>query len=151
MRAELGPLCKLLFPGNTCEARSAMRTTNLENLTMSHSWTVGQNWPYDGEIDLYEGWNDMTENHPALHMKDSATYGNCKLTGVGQSAALITNNCDNGFQNPPLQWLNQGCVVNDNNGPWASANGGTCKSFCPSSFHHCCHGRHSLILCHMNY
>ena len=98
-------------------------------LTALRSWTVGDNWPLDGEVDLLEGWNTNPYNKPALHMGDSATYGSCTLDGVGQTGTLATSNCDNRYSNPPFQYENQGCVVNDQAGPWASANGGTCTFY----------------------
>jgi hypothetical protein len=93
----------------------------------SASWTVGNAWPQDGEVDMLEGWNTNAYNKPAFHMADSGTYGSCKIENVGQSASVATANCDNTFQNPPTQWLNQGCVGNDVNGPWANSDGGVCK------------------------
>ena len=94
------------------------------------SWTLGGNWPNGGEVDIYEGWNDNTINQPALHTGNSATYGACGLDQVNQTSPIETFNCDNTFQSPPNQWLNQGCVVKQD-GPWASANGGTCASILP--------------------
>ncbi|EHK26304.1 glycoside hydrolase family 16 protein, partial [Trichoderma virens Gv29-8] len=88
-------------------------------------WTLGDSWPNGGEIDVYEGWNNIVQNQPAFHVGDSKTFGQCLLQGAGQTAPVATGNCDNTFQNPPNQYLNQGCTANDAKGPWASASGGT--------------------------
>ncbi|PKK46102.1 hypothetical protein CI102_10515 [Trichoderma harzianum] len=88
-------------------------------------WTLGDSWPNDGEIDVYEGWNNIVQNQPAFHVGDTKTFGQCILENAGQTASVATPNCDNTFQSPPSQYLNQGCTANDNKGPWASSSGGT--------------------------
>ncbi|KAL6873334.1 concanavalin A-like lectin/glucanase domain-containing protein [Trichoderma longibrachiatum] len=88
-------------------------------------WTLGDSWPNDGEIDVYEGWNNIVNNQPAFHVGDTKTFGQCILESAGQTAPVATGNCDNSFQSPPTQFLNQGCTATDGNGPWASSNGGT--------------------------
>ncbi|KAL7936945.1 glycoside hydrolase family 16 protein [Trichoderma chlorosporum] len=88
-------------------------------------WTVGESWPNDGEIDVYEGWNNIVQNQPAFHVGSSKSYGQCTLDNTNQTAPVATSNCDNTFQSPPSQYLNQGCTANDANGPWASSSGGT--------------------------
>ena len=30
-------------------------------------WTIGPNWPYNGEIDILEGVNQLTQNAMSLH------------------------------------------------------------------------------------
>ncbi|KND89754.1 putative endo-1,3(4)-beta-glucanase [Tolypocladium ophioglossoides CBS 100239] len=86
-------------------------------------WTYGENWPVDGEVDIIEQWNNAQWNQPAIHMADSAKYGQCLMDGVGQSGNVLTSNCDNDFQDPPIQWGNQGCVAADHSGPWATRDG----------------------------
>lgn len=90
-------------------------------------WTLGDNWPSGGEIDVYEGWNNILDNQPAFHVGSSSQFGQCNLQSAGQSAPVVTPNCDNTFQSPPSQYLNQGCTTTDSTGPWASPSGGTCK------------------------
>uniref|UniRef100_A0A8H7NEI5 GH16 domain-containing protein n=1 Tax=Bionectria ochroleuca TaxID=29856 RepID=A0A8H7NEI5_BIOOC len=87
-------------------------------------WTYGKDWPNDGEIDIYEGWNDATFNGPALHTGNSAKYGQCKISNDGQTGVVKTDNCDNTYSNEPLQYQNQGCAVNDYAAPYGAANGG---------------------------
>ncbi|POR37600.1 Putative endo-1,3(4)-beta-glucanase [Tolypocladium paradoxum] len=87
-------------------------------------WMYGENWPNDGEVDIMEWWNNAQWNQPALHVGASATYGQCLMDGAGQSANVVTSNCDNGYSNPPNQWMNQGCVAADHSGPWATLDGG---------------------------
>ncbi|GAB0142053.1 hypothetical protein EsHS_00002618 [Epichloe bromicola] len=88
------------------------------------SWTVGDAWPTDGEVDMLESWNMDSYNKPAYHMGNPGLFGQCTLDGAGQSAVVHTKNCDNGFQDVPRQWPNQGCVGNDLAGPHASHDGG---------------------------
>ncbi|EHK45153.1 glycoside hydrolase family 16 protein, partial [Trichoderma atroviride IMI 206040] len=88
-------------------------------------WTLGDNWPSGGEIDVYEGWNNILDNQPAFHVGSSSQFGQCTLQSAGQSAPVVTPNCDNTFQSPPSQYLNQGCTTTDSTGPWASPSGGT--------------------------
>jgi hypothetical protein len=71
------------MPGSTCGVWPAF-------------WTVGQNWPQDGEIDILEGVNSQTTNSVTLH-----TSSGCKLesTGAMPSSKLSTSDCgsNNGF------------------------------------------------------
>ncbi|KAH7326159.1 hypothetical protein B0I35DRAFT_508421 [Stachybotrys elegans] len=89
-------------------------------------WTFGQDWPNDGEIDFYEGWNDQAFNEPVFHVGDSAVHGECVLdsNSLEQSSWVKTGVCDNLYQNPPWQWQGQGCISQDTKGPWASSTGG---------------------------
>lgn len=126
----LGPLCKyslnlkwqfvIVFQNLQCNIALGTNTY--------FSWTVGNVWPTDGEVDMLEGWNTNSFNKPAFHMNKVSQFGSCTISNVGQSATVATSNCDNDYSNPPIQWNNQGCVGNDVKGPWASADGGVCKS-----------------------
>lgn len=53
-----------------------------------HSWTVGPNWPNDGEINIIEGVNQQTRNRMTLH-----TNTGCSINNSGFYGELITNNC----------------------------------------------------------
>ncbi len=109
-----GPLCKLLV--------IPLDKTPPDPLS---SWTVDDtNWPFNGEVDILEGWNDDPLNKPAFHMGNAAKYGKCTIDNVNQTGSVVTSNCDNQYQRPPQQWENQGCVVSDNNGPWGAQDGG---------------------------
>lgn len=88
---------------------------------------LGADWPNGGEVDMYEGWNNVDFNQPALHTGSSAKYGQCLLDGAGQSSSVLTKNCDNTFQSPPSQYLNQGCTAAERNAVWGNPSGGTCK------------------------
>ncbi|KOS20108.1 putative endo-1 [Escovopsis weberi] len=88
-------------------------------------WTVGDSWPAGGEIDLFEGFNEDGLNRPAFHVGGSDRLGACRLDGAGQSSQVSTANCDNKFQDPPLQWPGQGCTSADPRGLRAYSNGGT--------------------------
>ncbi|OTB06687.1 glycoside hydrolase family 16 protein, partial [Hypoxylon sp. CI-4A] len=48
-------------------------------------WTVGQNWPYNGEIDIIEGVNLDTNTTYTLHTGPDCTFtqGDCNAPGTG--------------------------------------------------------------------
>lgn len=54
-------------------------------------WTVGKNWPADGEIDIIEGVNADTTNAVTLH-----TSAGCNMasTGALSTSSLSTSNCN---------------------------------------------------------
>ncbi|KAJ3283064.1 hypothetical protein HK104_010566 [Borealophlyctis nickersoniae] len=72
-------------------------------------WTVGPNWPNNGEIDILEGVNTQKTNAYTLHTK-----AGCTMAGVArdQWATIVTPNCD---VNAPGQYSNQGCGNTDGN------------------------------------
>ncbi|KAF1992129.1 glycoside hydrolase family 16 protein [Aulographum hederae CBS 113979] len=51
-------------------------------------WTLGPNWPNNGEIDIIEGVNKNMFNAMTLH-----TSVNCTIAGGTQTGKLVTNNC----------------------------------------------------------
>ena len=69
-------------------------------------WTVGENWPNNGEIDIVEGVNNQNYNSMALHTSAgcSTNWNSCQ-TGTTQ-----TGNC---YVNDPKQASNQGCQTLD--------------------------------------
>lgn len=66
-----------------------------------YSWTFGDDWPNQGEIDIIEGVNLQTKNDVTLH-----TSNGCSTSGTGQTGTSVTKNC---FVNAPNQQNNQGC------------------------------------------
>jgi len=82
------------------------------------SWSVGGNWPYNGEIDIIEGVHDQSANYMTLHSSP-----NCAVTngGVGilQPYSQDCNTQVNG---------NEGCSFHETNsvsyGAGMNANGG---------------------------
>ncbi|KAL2002626.1 hypothetical protein VTN02DRAFT_6388 [Thermoascus thermophilus] len=66
-------------------------------------WTVGGNWPNDGEIDIIEGVNQQTTNAMTLHTSDGCTVNNSGFTGT-----LSTSNC---YVDAPGQSNNAGCGI----------------------------------------
>ncbi|EJP66260.1 Concanavalin A-like lectin/glucanase [Beauveria bassiana ARSEF 2860] len=87
-------------------------------------WTLGEDWPNNGEIDMYEGWNLNTVNKPALHVGTKARVGQCLLDSSAQ-AEIVSANCDNKFEDGVRAWAGQGCQVEEvNDGIWASEHGG---------------------------
>ncbi|TGO82860.1 hypothetical protein BPOR_0744g00060 [Botrytis porri] len=83
--ADLGHM-----PGGACGSWPAM-------------WTVGNNWPYNGEIDIIEGVNSQNHNLMSLHSGPT-----CSVAGSGQTGTLQTANCNN-FANP----VGVGCGISD--------------------------------------
>ncbi|KII90816.1 glycoside hydrolase family 16 protein [Plicaturopsis crispa FD-325 SS-3] len=66
-------------------------------------WSQAPNWPTGGEIDTFEGVNQVTMNQMALH-----TEPGCTQASAVQSSTLV-NSTDCSFQTNS----NQGCVVTD--------------------------------------
>ncbi|KAI9827109.1 MAG: hypothetical protein M1826_006473 [Phylliscum demangeonii] len=83
-------------------------------------WTLGPNWPANGELDILEGVHDQRRNRPAFH-----TATSCPLSGAGQTGPLITANCN---VHDPTQPNNAGCQAEDplpnSYGRGFNANGG---------------------------
>jgi hypothetical protein len=70
---------------------------------------VANNYPDDGEIDIIENINLETRNLETLHTNDG-----CKITSSAQGGTLIDEGfCSNNYNNPPFQYANQGCSVED--------------------------------------
>ena len=67
-------------------------------------WTVGPNWPNNGEIDIIEGVNSATTNAMAVHTNPGCSVASSSM----QSGTLVYPNCDINAQNQPS---NSGCVV----------------------------------------
>jgi len=66
-------------------------------------WTVGTNWPHNGEIDIIEGVHDNTHNQATFH-----TAPGCNLTNTGNfTGTILTSTCDATINN------NAGCGVVD--------------------------------------
>ncbi|EGF99846.1 family 16 glycoside hydrolase [Melampsora larici-populina 98AG31] len=68
-------------------------------------WTVGDNWPMGGEIDIVEGVNMLTKNQMTLH-----TASGCSVqTPMSNSAmgTVLDKNCDAALDG------NSGCGVSD--------------------------------------
>ncbi|THU77007.1 endo-beta-glucanase, partial [Dendrothele bispora CBS 962.96] len=64
-------------------------------------WTVGANWPNQGEIDILEGVNDQSPNQVTLH-----TSAGCTMPASrSETGATAGNNCDTAATN------NAGCGV----------------------------------------
>ncbi|KAF2400431.1 hypothetical protein EJ06DRAFT_430356 [Trichodelitschia bisporula] len=65
-------------------------------------WTLGPNWPNNGEIDIIEGVSLNTNNAMTLH-----TTPNCTIAGSGMTGTLQTNNC------AYYPGYNVGCSITD--------------------------------------
>ncbi|KGO73093.1 Concanavalin A-like lectin/glucanase, subgroup [Penicillium italicum] len=51
-------------------------------------WSVGKNWPADGEIDIIEGVNLQDHNEIVMH-----TGGTCSLTDTGMTGSVNATGC----------------------------------------------------------
>lgn len=96
------------FPAKACGVWPAM-------------WMYGANWPKNGEIDIYEGWNDNFEmTRQTLH-----TSPGCRVLGAGQTNKMEWIDCNVANKSQPF---NFGCSSDRLDGSWGSSNGGICKS-----------------------
>ncbi|CED84003.1 Concanavalin A-like lectin/glucanase, subgroup [Phaffia rhodozyma] len=83
-------------------------------------WSTGPNWPYGGEIDTFEGVNQVTYNQNTLH----TTAGCTQASSVNQTGITTSSDCDYSVDS------NAGCAVIDNSTTntygegFASAGGG---------------------------
>ncbi len=80
-------------------------------------WSVGENWPAQGEIDTFEGVNALTYNAMTLHTADGC------VTSQGNETGTLAYQYCSAYQN-----ANSGCGVTDNSnvsyGAPFAANGG---------------------------
>ncbi|KAH7633379.1 hypothetical protein B0T09DRAFT_333695 [Sordaria sp. MPI-SDFR-AT-0083] len=84
-------------------------------------WMVGDNWPQDGEVDIYEMWSLADHNRITYHTGTPAQVGECKLVDETHVETTETWNCDNYATG---QWVNEGCGVTEKQGQWGSPSGG---------------------------
>ncbi|ERS99354.1 hypothetical protein HMPREF1624_04554, partial [Sporothrix schenckii ATCC 58251] len=92
-------------------------------------WMYGPDWPNSGEIDFYESWNDAKFNQITVHTsagsKCTLAKDPSKFTGE-----ILSSNCDNTIDNPPIQYPGTGCSIEEAAGsaaatsPFANPNGG---------------------------
>lgn len=87
-------------------------------------WMVGDNWPQDGEVDIYEMWSMADQNMITYHTGKPDQVGSCLLDPDMHIASAQTFNCDN---SAPGQWVNQGCGVMEQSGQWGNPDGGVCE------------------------
>ena len=66
-------------------------------------WSVGQNWPQDGEIDIIEGVNLQDHNEIVMH-----TGGTCSLSDQGMTGAVNATGCGEALGTV-------GCVIEGDN------------------------------------
>jgi hypothetical protein len=88
-------------------------------------WSYGSPWLSSGEIDYYEGWNDLGSNVMALHTNKTIA-GQCLLTTTGVAAEVTTQDCDDRKEDTSInQYVGTGCGVADTTGVWSSTTGAT--------------------------
>ncbi|EED16874.1 endo-1,3(4)-beta-glucanase, putative [Talaromyces stipitatus ATCC 10500] len=66
-------------------------------------WTVGSDWPNNGEIDIIEGVSQQSANAMTLH-----TSNGCSINDSGFTGHLATSNC---YVNAAGQANNAGCSI----------------------------------------
>ena len=67
----------------------------------------GSNWPYDGEIDVFENVNLASYNRYTLHTTEGCTHPDNSSSTSIETGTLITADCNNATNS------NEGCVVQD--------------------------------------
>lgn len=72
---------------------------------MDRFWTVGPNWPHNGEIDILEGVHEQTNNGMTLHTGPGCQIGQDTSQFAG---SLHTGNCDVAAEGQPA---NTGCSI----------------------------------------
>jgi len=85
-------------------------------------WLCGANWPNNGEIDIIEGVNQMTNDYTTLHTSDGCTMQyeySGSFTGYWNKGSA-GNNATNCYVNAANQYSNQGCSINDGYGTFGS-------------------------------
>lgn len=109
------------MPGNRASVRIQTQFTFTGGLVIMDSvhmptgcgtwpafWTVGPDWPANGEIDIVEGVNDYTNNQATLHTNPGCALPN-NVTMLGISGSLVGGtNC------AAAQTGNEGCGVRAN-------------------------------------
>ncbi|EJD00485.1 uncharacterized protein FOMMEDRAFT_159189 [Fomitiporia mediterranea MF3/22] len=68
-------------------------------------WTRGASWPDDGEIDIVEAVNMVTENSISLHTLNGCKHPDASASGGIETGNLISTDCFNQTN------FNQGCIV----------------------------------------
>lgn len=99
------------FPGKACGSWPAF-------------WMVGPQWPRDGEVDIYEGWNMNERNKVVLHTDDPDVTAQCHVSQDNFEGQLQYSDC---WTANPRQASNAGCAVEESNGLWANPDGGVCE------------------------
>ncbi|KAJ5189041.1 Concanavalin A-like lectin/glucanases superfamily [Penicillium cf. griseofulvum] len=72
-------------------------------------WSVGKNWPGDGEIDIIEGVNMHNHNEIVMH-----TAGTCTLTDTDMTGSVNATGCG-------LELGTVGCVIEGHEGSYGTS------------------------------
>lgn len=72
-------------------------------------WSVGRNWPSDGEIDIIEGVNLQDHNEIVMH-----TAGTCSITDQGMSGVVNATGCGEDLGTV-------GCVIEGQTGSYGTS------------------------------
>ncbi|KAF3387683.1 putative endo-1,3 [Penicillium rolfsii] len=84
------------MPGSTCGSWPAF-------------WSVGKNWPADGEIDIIEGVNLQDHNEIVMH-----TAGTCSITETGMTGSVNATGCGEDLGTV-------GCVIEGQQGSYGTS------------------------------
>ncbi|CEJ62267.1 hypothetical protein PMG11_10770 [Penicillium brasilianum] len=72
-------------------------------------WSVGKNWPSDGEIDIIEGVNLQDHNEIVMH-----TAGTCSITDTGMTGSVNATGCGEDLGTV-------GCVIEGQTGSYGTS------------------------------
>ncbi|KAJ5739997.1 Concanavalin A-like lectin/glucanase subgroup [Penicillium manginii] len=72
-------------------------------------WSVGKNWPADGEIDIIEGVNLQDHNEIVMH-----TAGTCSITDTGMTGSVNATGCGEDLGTV-------GCVIEGQEGSYGTS------------------------------
>jgi hypothetical protein len=72
-------------------------------------WSVGKNWPADGEIDIIEGVNLQDHNEIVMH-----TAGTCSITDTGMTGSVNATGCGEDLGTV-------GCVIEGQQGSYGTS------------------------------
>lgn len=72
-------------------------------------WSVGKNWPSDGEIDIIEGVNLQDHNEIVMH-----TAGTCSITDTGMTGSVNATGCGEDLGTV-------GCVIEGQQGSYGTS------------------------------
>ncbi|KAI1344770.1 concanavalin A-like lectin/glucanase domain-containing protein [Xylariaceae sp. FL0016] len=84
-------------------------------------WFLGPDWPNNGEVDIYENWNDLEFNRHTAHVASPSKIGECTISSDGMTSEVDSANC---YDFSEGQYDYQGCSASSHTDTFGSASGG---------------------------